>query len=130
MSLIKQTIVVRTKYPDGKGGLRNLRFGKLIAQSCHASMAFLAKKVMNNFPLSEVEKQWLDNSYAKICLYVDSEEELLKIHNDALEAGLESNLVTDSGKTEFHGIATNTVIAIGPDYSEKIDKITNNLKLY
>lgn len=130
MSLIKQTIVVRIKYPDGKGGLRNLRNGKLISQAAHASMAFLSKKVMNNLSLSEVEKQWLDNSYAKICLYVDSEEELLKIHNEALEAGLESNLITDSGKTEFHGIATNTAIAIGPDYSEKIDKITKNLKLY
>lgn len=40
------------------------------------------------------------------------------------------NLITDSGLTEFGGVPTKTVCAIGPDYDEKIDKITGHLKLY
>ncbi len=38
-------------------------------------------------------------------------------------------LITDAGRTEFHGEPTNTTLAIGPDYSEKIDKITGGLPL-
>jgi PTH2 family peptidyl-tRNA hydrolase len=39
------------------------------------------------------------------------------------------DLIIDSGKTEFGGVPTKTCLAIGPDYSEKIDKVTGNLKL-
>ena len=42
---------------------------------------------------------------------------------------LEVNVVTDNGATEFHGVPTVTCCAIGPDYSDKIDSITGNLKL-
>ena len=59
----------------------------------------------------------------------DSEEELMGIHDKALDAGLEVHLITDSGKTEFHGEATDTCLAIGPDEAEKIDEITGNLEL-
>jgi PTH2 family peptidyl-tRNA hydrolase len=85
---------------------------------------------MNNIPLTDAEKEWLDNSYAKICLVVNSEEELMAVHQKALDAGLESNLITDSGRTEFNGVPTKTCLAIGPDYCEKIDPITSNLTLY
>ena len=44
--------------------------------------------------------------------------------------GLEVHLIEDSGLTEFHGQVTPTCVAIGPDYSEKIDPITGNLQLY
>jgi PTH2 family peptidyl-tRNA hydrolase len=118
----KQIIVIRKDL--------KMRRGKEVAQSCHASLAFLSKKYMNNIPLTDAEKEWLDNSYAKICLVVNSEEELIEIHQNALDAGLESNLIIDSGKTEFHGVLTKTCVAIGPDYCEKIDPITSNLTLY
>jgi len=76
------------------------------------------------------EYDWLTTSYRKICLQVDSEKELLEIYEKAVEAGLEAHLITDSGLTEFHGVPTNTCIAIGPDYDERIDLITASLKLY
>ena len=60
---------------------------------------------------------------------VDGEEELLQIYDRALEAGLEVHLITDSGKTEFHGQPTNTCLAIGPDETDKIDAITGHLRL-
>ena len=58
-----------------------------------------------------------------------SEEELLELHHKALLANIPTVLITDSGKTEFHGVPTITCIAIGPYYSEEIDKITSKLKL-
>ena len=58
-----------------------------------------------------------------------SEEELIEIHDRALEAGLEVHLITDSGKTEFHGEPTNTCLAIGPDEADKINAITGHLQL-
>jgi PTH2 family peptidyl-tRNA hydrolase len=118
----KQVIVVRKDL--------KMRRGKEIAQCSHASISFLTKKMQNNIPLTEVENTWLNDSFSKICLYVNSEEELLKVHNDALEKGLESNLITDSGRTEFHGVPTKTCLAIGPDYSVKIDEVTRSLPLY
>ena len=45
----------------------------------------------------------------------------MEIHDKALAAGLEVHLITDSGKTEFHGEPTNTCLAIGPDEADKID---------
>jgi len=38
-------------------------------------------------------------------------------------------LITDSGKTEFHGQPTRTCLAIGPDVADKIDPITGQLEL-
>lgn len=130
---VKQVIVVRTKYPDGEGGTRGVRRGKEIAQACHASTAFLTKiitgeKKVHAIHLSEAKREWLQGSFAKVCVRVDSEEELLEIHEKAKEAGLESHLITDSGRTEFKE-PTKTCLAIGPDYAEKIDPITGHLKL-
>ena len=126
MSDIKQVIVMRNDL--------GMRKGKMIAQGAHASMAFLtrrmkAKKGKAKLALSPAEVEWLESSFAKVCVRVNSEEELIEIMHRAGEAGLEVHLITDSGRTEFHGVATNTCLAIGPDYSDKIDPITGELKL-
>ena len=66
----------------------------------------------------------------KVCLQVSSEEELLDHHEKALQEGIKSYLIRDSGRTEFGGIPTLTACAIGPDDAEKIDAVTGDLKLY
>ena len=123
---IKQVIVMRHDL--------KMRRGKQVAQGAHASIAFLCRRLQANAPLSlddfnESERAWLTGSFAKICCRVDSEEALLEIRDRAQEAGLEVHLITDSGKTEFHGQPTNTCLAIGPDRAEKIDAITGELPL-
>ena len=60
---------------------------------------------------------------------VDSEEELMAVHDKAVAAGLVVHLITDSGKTEFHGVPTRTCLAIGPDEADKIDPVTGALQL-
>jgi PTH2 family peptidyl-tRNA hydrolase len=132
----KQVIVMRTDL--------NMRKGKMIAQGSHASMAFLTREgkvemvsdccpypsFRNNFIDHPLEiKEWMENSFTKVCLQIGSEAELDEIYNKAKEAGLTVHMVIDSGRTEFNGVPTKTFLAIGPHFSEKIDKITGNLKL-
>lgn len=126
MRPVKQVICIRKDL--------KLRRGKEVAQGSHASMSFMAKqlrgKKTNEIKLSEEARQWMNEGFTKVCLQIESEEQLLEIYKKALDAGLEAHLITDAGKTEFHGIPTKTCIAIGPNYSDEIDKITGDLKLY
>ena len=103
-----------------------MRRGKEIAQGSHASMSFILKGDFNRVELTE----WLETGQTKICLQVHSEEELLDLHEKAKDMGLISNVITDAGRTEFGGVPTKTCMAIGPNKSEDIDKITRQLKLY
>ena len=123
---IKQVICVRHDL--------KMRRGKQIAQGAHASMSFICRRLQERGSVSfddfsDVERAWLKGSFAKVCCRVNSEEELLAIRDQAVQAGLEVHLITDSGKTEFHGEPTNTCLAIGPDVAGKIDPITGGLEL-
>ncbi len=140
MFKVKQAIIIRKDL--------KMRRGKEIAQGSHASLAFISKrieKVRNGFwpksydnppliseilQLSLAEQEWFYGSFAKICLQAEDEKQLVDLHNHAKALKLESQLITDSGATEFNGVPTITALAIGPDYSEKIDLVTKNLKLY
>ena len=128
---IKQVIVVRKDL--------NMRKGKIAAQSSHASFKVF-KDMMDSqwvsdhqkkysFTASEDMIEWLDGQFTKICVSVDSEEELMEVYNNAKNAGIISSLIVDAGHTEFNGVHTKTCCAIGPASSEKIDPITSHLKL-
>ena len=74
--------------------------------------------------------EWCFNGkFTKICVYVNSEQELLEIYNKAKEQNILCSLITDSGLTEFHGFPTITCCALGPDYSETLNPLTSHLKL-
>ena len=127
---MKQVILIRRDL--------KMRRGKEIAQGSHASMAFMVRR-MRKIPflkrrmslvVNDAEMYWLTKGMAKVCLKVNSEEELLSLHEKALAAGVESHLIRDSGKTEFNGVPTVTACAIGPDEPERIDAITGDLSLY
>ncbi|MFW6226199.1 MAG: peptidyl-tRNA hydrolase [bacterium] len=45
------------------------------------------------------------------------------------ENNLPCSLIEDKGLSEFKGVKTKTAITIGPEAAEKIDKITEHLKL-
>ena len=119
-----------------------IRTGKLIAQGAHASM----KAVLNTgdvtdhktgsdfcIPLDTNEAlfDWLEGRFTKVCVGVNSEQELLDVYNAAVIAGIECRaLIEDAGLTEFGGVKTFTCAAIGPDYPDRIDPITKSLKLF
>jgi peptidyl-tRNA hydrolase, PTH2 family len=82
--------------------------------------------ILRNEPIYK----WLEGSFTKITVYVNTEEELLELERKAEEANLPNTLITDSGKTVFKGVPTKTALAIGPWWSDEIDKITGGLPLY
>ncbi len=124
---MKQVLVVRKDL--------NMRKGKIAAQCAHASLkVFLDRSKTNSksltIELTEDMIEWMNNGrYSKICVSVDSEEDLIDIYNKARAANIPCSLITDAGLTEFNGVPTKTVVAIGPAKSEEIDKITGQLKL-
>lgn len=80
----------------------------------------------NESPLCE----WFHYGCAKICVYVNSEEELLAIAEKAKEKNIIAAVITDAGMTEFHGIPTKTCLALEPLAAEVADELTGNLPLY
>lgn len=132
MREVKQVIVVRKDL--------KMRKGKMIAQGAHASLGSLLqffdkkeedKKIEYSiwFNKDSILDIWLNGIFTKICVSVDSEEELDKIKDQCDAAGIPCALITDCGKTEFKGVPTKTCLGIGPWYSEEIDKITGKLEL-
>ena len=115
-----------------------MRRGKEIAQGSHASMEFLTSQIRQQLhekaeltvALNAAEAAWLSGGMAKVCLQVNSEEELLDYHEKALRHNLKSFLITDSGRTEFSGTPTLTACAIGPAPASRIDAVTGNSTLY
>jgi len=111
-----------------------MRRGKQIAQGAHASMSFLTQRLQSQGCIriddfSPNEQAWILGAFAKVCVRCSSEEELMAINNKAMEMGLGVHLITDSGRTEFHGQPTRTCLAIGPDEASKIDQVTGHLEL-
>lgn len=113
---MKQILVIRKDL--------NMRKGKIAAQAAHASL----KATLENLDDPRV-KEWLSESFTKIAVSVDSEEEMRYIEELAKKAGLIVVDIVDNGKTEFNGVPTLTTLAIGPDTHENLFPITGNLKL-
>ena len=112
----------------------NMRKGKMAAQASHASMgAILQNSIRTHdsiiIELTEKTRNWFLDKFTKICVSVNSEEELDQIYKNAKSAGLNVCLITDAGLTEFNGVPTKTCLCIGPDITSDIDKITGHLKL-
>ena len=131
MDTVKQVIVIRKDL--------NMRKGKMVAQGAHASMAAVLDEGSSQpsdngpdcyvIPMSYEMEQWLEGLFTKICVSCNSEEELLNLYKQALEAGLHCSLIQDAGLTEFGGVPTYTAVGIGPGKASEIDKITGLLKL-
>jgi len=127
----KQVIVMK-KFPKS----RNLRTGKYIAQGAHASLGALLRlsKIEDDKLIIPLDNpfiwDWITERFTKVVCYVETDEELVFIHNSAKLAGIPTSLITDAGLTEFNGVPTLTAAAVGPDDEEKIDKITGHLPLF
>jgi PTH2 family peptidyl-tRNA hydrolase len=127
----KQVIVMRKDL--------NMRKGKMVAQGAHASLKAVLDvgKWMKigdvpyeiRVPMTEHIAPWLTGLFKKICVSVDTEEEMIKIFNAAQLANIPCALITDSGLTEFNGVPTNTCIAVGPAHEDVVNSLTGHLKL-
>lgn len=111
---MKQIIVMRADL--------NMSRGKIAAQACHASLG--AYKKADERAL----KKWEMEGEKKVVLKVNSLEELFEIYELVKVTNLPIYLVHDAGHTEIPK-ATVTCLGIGPDDDDKIDKVTQELKL-
>jgi PTH2 family peptidyl-tRNA hydrolase len=124
---IKQVIIIRKDL--------HMRSGKIASQSAHASMKVFFDRMRKIGPdnyqtgFTEDMESWFNGSFTKICVYVESEEEILELEKLANNANLPNAVITDNGWTEFHGVPTITCMAIGPTKSSLIDPITRELPL-
>ena len=125
-----------------------MRKGKIAAQAGHACIDAVLRALskegrINDFEMSEEGlvlkntgkpntplSDWFAYGCAKVCVYVDSEKDLLEISEMAKEKGIISSVVTDAGMTEFHGVPTKTCLALEPLPAEIADELTGVLPLY
>ena len=125
-----------------------MRKGKIAAQAGHACVEAVLMALKKENRLNDIEvssdgvelncdnkintpfSEWFHYGCAKVCVYVDSEAELLDIARIATEKGILTAIITDSGMTEFHGIPTKTCLALEPLPCDIADELTGHLNLY
>lgn len=122
----KLVIVVRKDLQMNKG--------KIGAQCGHAAEYFMFERMTwkgrtASIEFSAAEVEWIRSSHAKVVLGAKDEAEFLAVVEQAHRAGVRVHTVTDAGRTKFHGVPTVTCAAFGPDYVERLDPITDHLKL-
>lgn len=142
----KQLIVMRRDL--------KMRKGKIAAQAGHACVEATLMALAREGRLDEVRvvedaagdpvairldktpqpptalSEWFEWGVAKVCVYVDSEEELLELASKGRKLGFICALIRDAGLTEFHGKATYTCLAFEPLAATDIDPLTGKLPLY
>ena len=100
--------------------------GKLAVQVAHAAVECAVHCKSINPAIYDA---WDREGHKKVVLIIDNLEELLKLRDVANKENCIHSLVTDMGKTEI-APDTITCIGIGPAVNDKMNRITNNLKLY
>lgn len=138
----KMVLVCRRLFPDVGGGQRKLRTGKYVAQACHAAVGLILRDIQIQpnpsmgafnppaFAPRPAVWHWIRHSYRKVCVYVDTAEELIVLKEKAQMAGVNHCLIEDNGDTEFDGKPTITVLGLGPDWDEVLDELTGHLPLF
>lgn len=125
-----------------------MRKGKIAAQAGHAAIEAILTALKKEERLQDLVMteegmtlktddphesplcEWFHFGCAKICVYVDSEEELLAIAEKAKEKNIIAAVITDAGMTEFHGVPTKTCLALEPLPSDIANELTGHLPLY
>ncbi len=111
---MKQVILVRDDLKLPKG--------KLAAQCSHAAVECVLRSHKDKVA------SWRTQGMPKVVLKVKDLKELHLFNQLAKDAKLITALITDAGRTTVEP-GTVTCLGIGPDDEEKIDKLTQDLKL-
>ncbi len=103
--------------------------GKVAAQVCHAGVGLFSKITSKGKSYyKNALKAWDDFGSKKIVLKAKNLEELENVHKKCKLKGIPSIMISDAGHTEVEP-GTVTVLGIGPEISEKLDKITGSFRL-
>lgn len=132
---VKQVLIIRKDLKMPKG--------KIASQAAHASLGALLKffdkksypddryKYEVEFDENSILDKWLNGIFTKICLSVDSEDELVSLYENVKKErpDIPIVLIEDCGLTCFNGVKTKTCVGIGPFWGDDIDIFTKHLKL-
>ncbi|UCD46107.1 MAG: peptidyl-tRNA hydrolase [Candidatus Bathyarchaeota archaeon] len=99
--------------------------GKQIAQACHAAVGASEKAKRENH---RAWMRWRDEGGKKVALEAESLEELEELVKRADELDIVNVIIQDAGLTEVPP-GTVTALGLGPEMSEKLDKVTGSLPL-
>jgi len=134
------------KYINELNNTGKIGSGKLSAQVAHASLAPLLMIMHDNIPFKDysapkndykislnIKKNsdlsiWLEKSFAKIILYVKSEESLLNLYKKLKDNNIVCELILDEGRTVFKK-PTYTCLGIEPLEKEKLKPYLKRLRL-
>ena len=98
--------------------------GKIAAQSGHASVSATLKMGASKPNLLDA---WLTSGQKKVCVKT-TQDELVKLEQDAIKLGIQTVRVNDAGKTQIPS-GSLTVIAFGPAQDDELTQLTGHLKL-
>ncbi|MBY9007211.1 MAG: peptidyl-tRNA hydrolase Pth2 [Candidatus Lokiarchaeota archaeon] len=117
MDEIKQVIIIRTDL--------KMSAGKKCAQACHASISSSNRVRKTD---TKLWKDWINSGQKKVVLKIQSLEQLEEIFGKLKRNNIICAIINDAGLTQLEP-GTTTALGIGPNLSNKIDKITGTLKL-
>ena len=113
----KMAILIRTDIKMSKG--------KVLAQVGHA----MVDATIKAYTKTTLFYKWQADGEKIVVLKVTNEKTLDTIIEIANRKGVQNGIVVDAGLTEVSP-GTKTVGFVGPDKSDKIDKLVGQLKLY
>lgn len=121
----KMILVVNGSLKMGKG--------KVCAQVGHAVLgAYLNIEELSRFDEKSRLRlhSWVSSGGAKIVVRANNLAEMKKAANDikSLDSTIVTHIVADAGHTQVEP-GSETVMAIGPAFSDEIDSVTNRFKL-
>ncbi|MFX1380773.1 MAG: peptidyl-tRNA hydrolase Pth2 [Promethearchaeota archaeon] len=117
MEEYKQVILIRIDLKMGTG--------KKCAQSCHASVSASDLVRVQD---KTTWKNWKNSGQKKVVLKIQNMDQLKELVNKLKSTKIPYFVVNDAGLTQLTP-GTTTAVGIGPVLSDKIDKITGDLKL-
>ena len=106
-----------------------MKAGKIAAQVAHTAVGLYDDIIFgNNIYQKEALDYWVNYGQKKIVLRVPNLEIMINVYKQCKKENIATCLITDAGFTQIEPM-TKTVLGIGPDTSEKINKITGTFKL-
>ncbi|XP_037950156.1 peptidyl-tRNA hydrolase 2, mitochondrial [Teleopsis dalmanni] len=101
--------------------------GKTAAQCAHAAI-MCYQEAQNNNAKQQLLNAWTYTGQPKIVLRINSYEDIIALQKQAANINVVAAVVKDAGHTEL-APGTPTVLGVGPDTVERIDKLVAHLKL-
>ena len=106
-----------------------MKAGKIAAQVAHAAIGLYDDIIFgNNDYQKEALDFWVNYGQKKIVLRVPNLDTMMIAYNQCKKENIATSLIIDAGLTQVEPMSK-TVLGIGPDKSEKINKITGTFKL-